>query len=307
MPANQVSTVLVARNRTHTAATFSVTRQFFIGAATVAPLLLWRTPEAALVGHILASILFGIEAVRLMIRSTPADSFQPSMAGIQELVTFSVPIGLTTIIGVLTIQLDKLIVSTVRSPEEFAVYAIGAIEIPFIAAVTGSLSTVILVDIRKMIAADDAKSAGRLFVRAAEQAGLILIPTMCLLFVVANDLITLLFSAGYLGAAPIFKAYLLRLPLRIMFTDPVLVCFKMHTFLLRKTVLSLFVNGIAMLTGLHFFGMTGGRDLLRRQQLTGIVTRESATFAWIRRVHRRNAAGKTRLDGGLLKRCHFGL
>ena len=51
----------------------------------------------------------------------------------------------------------------------------------------------------------------------------------------------------------------------------------------------------------------GGRDLLRRQQLTGIVTRESATFAWIRRVHRRNAAGKTRLDGGLLKRCHFGL
>ena len=50
-----------------------------------------------------------------------------------------------------------------------------------------------------------------------------------------------------------------------------------------------------------------GRDLLRRQQLTWIVTRESATFAWIRRVHRRNAAGKTRLDGGLLKRCHFGL
>ena len=50
-----------------------------------------------------------------------------------------------------------------------------------------------------------------------------------------------------------------------------------------------------------------GRDLLRRQQLTGVVTRESATFAWIRRVHRRNAARKTRLDGGLLKRCHFGL
>ena len=53
--------------------------------------------------------------------------------------------------------------------------------------------------------------------------------------------------------------------------------------------------------------LAGGRDLPRRQQLTGIVTRESATFAWIRRVHRRNAAGKTRLDGGLLKRCHFGL
>ena len=58
-------------------------------------------------------------------------------------------------------------------------------------------------------------------------------------------------------------------------------------------------------TGIAF--CEGGRDLLRRQQLTGIVTRESATFAWIRRVHRRNAAGKTRLDGGLLKRCHFGL
>ena len=40
-----------------------------------------------------------------------------------------------------------------------------------------------------------------------------------------------------------------------------------------------------------------GRDLPRRQQLTGIVTRESATFAWILRVHRRNEAGKTRLDG----------
>ena len=60
-----------------------------------------------------------------------------------------------------------------------------------------------------------------------------------------------------------------------------------------------------------FAGVLGvfleGRDLLRRQQLTGVVTRESATFAWIRRVHRRNAARKTRLDGGLLKRCHFGL
>ena len=42
---------------------------------------------------------------------------------------------------------------------------------------------------------------------------------------------------------------------------------------------------------------TMGRDLPRRQQLTGIMTRESATFAWILRVHRRNEAGKTRLDG----------
>ena len=64
------------------------------------------------------------------------------------------------------------------------------------------------------------------------------------------------------------------------------------------------LTGISMATVL--VGVSG-RDLLRRQQLTGIVTRESATFAWIRRVHRRNAAGKTRLDGGLLKRCHFGL
>ena len=60
-------------------------------------------------------------------------------------------------------------------------------------------------------------------------------------------------------------------------------------------------------TGALIIQVGRGRDLLRRQQLTGIVTRESATFAWIRRVHRRNAAGKTRLDGGLLKRCHFGL
>ena len=81
-----------------------------------------------------------MEAIRLMLSSTPADSARPSTAGVKEMVKFSLPLGMATMLGTISLQLDKVIVGTMCEPADFAAYALGAIEIPLIGIVTGSLA-----------------------------------------------------------------------------------------------------------------------------------------------------------------------
>ncbi|HPH60692.1 MAG TPA: oligosaccharide flippase family protein, partial [Candidatus Syntrophosphaera sp.] len=69
-------------------------------------------------------------------------SFDPGFY--HEVFQYSLPLGLASIIGMLSVQLDKLVISGFFTPAQYAVFSIGAMELPFIAILNNSVNAILL-------------------------------------------------------------------------------------------------------------------------------------------------------------------
>ena len=111
-------------------------------------------------------------------------------------------------IGIMTLQLDKLIVGILAGPEEYAVYALGAMEIPLIGIVTGSITTIMWAEMRQAVEAGKMEKAVMLFRLSSEKSAYILLPAMVYLWINASSIMTLLYGEQYWDSAHPFRIYL---------------------------------------------------------------------------------------------------
>jgi O-antigen/teichoic acid export membrane protein len=256
-PASLVSTVLVTRDKAILASVFVVVKQLLVGAGTVIPLLMWENAEAPLVGNVTASVILGIVSIGLMIRSTPSDNGKPSGASIAEMTKFALPLGVATMVSVVALQLDKIIVGMMCSAEDFATYALGAMEVPFIGVITGSITMVMLVEMRKHVSAGERMEALQLFHRVAEKSAYVLLPVMCFFLVTADCFMQLLYGIDYAESAYAFRFYLLLLPIRCVVFGSLLISLGKNAFILKRSLLDLTVNGFLSVMMVSYMGPKG--------------------------------------------------
>ena len=140
LPASAFGACLIARDRVKQVAVFNVLSRLFILAIVLAATLIWRTPVAAIVGTVVGAGIVLLPALKLMFASCKVGSLLPSTEGMWSQLKYAVPLGLAGFIGTISMSLDKIIVSSMCSPEQFAVYVNGAIEIPLIRALLMSPS-----------------------------------------------------------------------------------------------------------------------------------------------------------------------
>ncbi len=125
---------------------------------------------------------------------------------------YSLPLGLSSIIGILAIQLDKIVISGVFTPAQFAVFSIGAMELPFIGILNSSVNSVIL---PHLSASGDKDEAVRVYRRSIRKNALLIFPVAVLSFILAADVLALLYGNDYSAAAPYFRIYLCTMLVRI--------------------------------------------------------------------------------------------
>ena len=256
-PAKLASSVFVARDRVVMAAIFGVCQQLLIGFSTVIPLILWHTVEASLLGNIAASILMASMALILMIRSTPNDSSRPTTAGVIELTQFAVPLALAGMFGTISMQLDKWIVSFLCGPDEFAVYALGAMEVPLIGMVTGAMTAVALTDMRKAVDAGKPADALRLFQVIARKSSYVILPIMLFFMLTADTVIQYLYGSDYADSAIPFRIYLVLLPVRTVVFGSLILALGKSRFILFRSMIGLVINGILSVFLVWHFGPWG--------------------------------------------------
>ncbi len=163
LPLGAVGACLVIQNRVNTLSIFNIFSRLFMVIGIIVACLVWRNTTAPLVANTLtAAVVFPI-GIGLMIWSIPKDRSAPSLSSMAAMMRYSLPLGLSSMIGTISVQLDKMIVASMCSTEDFAVYTNGALEIPMVAIVTGSIAAVILADMRTMIQAERHADALRLF------------------------------------------------------------------------------------------------------------------------------------------------
>lgn len=256
LPVSAVGACLMSCDRVKTLAIYHVASRLLTVLCIIGLVLIWRTPQASIGATVLAELLIFFPAIVLMYRATKGTIWLDKN-NLWDQIKYSVPLGAASTIGIISKNLDKVIVSSMCPPEEFAVYANGAIEIPLIGILTGSVTAVLMPDIVKFYKEGNKAAALEMWKRAALKCAMILLPAMCFLFVMAPEVMRVLFSAKYTESAGPFRIYLLLLPVRIVTWGAMLLAAGKSSWILSRTAIMLILNIILSIIFVKYMGFIG--------------------------------------------------
>lgn len=176
---------------------------------------------------------------------------------VREQLAFALPSAISNLADVVNAEIDKLLTSAYFTVEKFATYANGAFEVPFFAVIVGSVSAVLMPRYSAAYHQGDREAVIRLWHDAIRNVALVLIPATALLFVSANALIPLLFSAKYAGSVVIFQIYLLALLPKLAWYGPTLVSMGYNRAPLRGSVVAVACNALLAFLLIRWIGLVG--------------------------------------------------
>ncbi|MFH1005881.1 MAG: oligosaccharide flippase family protein [Candidatus Latescibacterota bacterium] len=185
-------------------------------------------------------------------------SFQwPQWGSVKAQLGYALPLGLTTAVGYLSINLDKNIISGYFDSGTYAIYVYGAMEVPFVAMVLGAINNVLVPEISRMSHEGQAHKISRVWQRAISKASLLLLPMWIFLMIWAVELYVLMYGEPYRASALIFRIYLLKLPLRITTYSMILSVIGYPNLVFRVALMELGINAVLSLTLLRYLGLPG--------------------------------------------------
>jgi O-antigen/teichoic acid export membrane protein len=257
LPAKLLPSVMVVQNQVSKLTAYNVLTSLLLASGVIAACLLWRTPESMVLMRVGISMGVGLAGILLMLQAVPRDDWAPRWSSMKAMVAYSIPMVGASAMGAISVQLDKLIVSSMCLPEQFAVYSNGAIQIPLVAILTGSITAVIQPELRKMVATEDFQGALKLFRTASTKSAVVLLPTMMFLLVSAEPFILTLFSSKYSGSVLPFQMYLLILPVRIVNYGAFMMALGKSKLIMYRSMTGLVANLILSILLVRWMGYMG--------------------------------------------------
>ena len=256
--ASVATTGLVAVRRAGVAAALSA----FTGALTLVTVLVGVAiaPDtshmaAGLVVAAACSAVVSTYAVQRLVGVTfhRADAVR----GMRALLVYGVPLALTGLVGRLAWQFDRLVVSRDFSAAVFAVYAIGAVELPITSIIQQSVNAVLVPALSERYAAGDVQGMAALWRRAIRRSSLILLPTFVFFMLTAGEFIQLLFGSGFADSTSVFRIYLLLVPIRVATYGIITQAIGRTRINLAGSLLFLGVNAVLVLALVGPLGLKG--------------------------------------------------
>lgn len=292
MPIAGMAAVLVCADRTRTLAVYNVVFSLALTISGIVAVIVTKSYAVPVLVRIIVPAIFLPVALYLMFTAVPGPMRWPIWTSMQAMVRYSVPLGLATMLGSITLQMHSIIVASICSPEDFAVYINGAMEIPVIGIVTGSITTVVFAEMSELCAKGNKVAALQLFHKASIKSACILFPTMCFLLATATPFITFLYSEQYHASVVPFVIYLFVLPVRIVVYGAALMALGMTRVILVRSILDLAINsilcfvlvktigyiGAAIATILTLYSWTIPFNLNKISHGFGVTWRESLPF-----------------------------
>ena len=180
-----------------------------------------------------------------------------SLSSLREQFAYAVPLGVSGIVGLLAYETDRLVVSALYSPADFAVYTVGAVEIPVVTVIGSAVSSVLIPRFSRHFAAGEVAQIVETWRESIRKTSLLVMPIFAFLMVVAEPFILLFYGDGYTGSVEIFRVYLLMLPLRVASYGMVLQAIGRSRPVLRGSVYYLLVNIVLNLALIWPLGLVG--------------------------------------------------
>ncbi len=175
---------------------------------------------------------------------------------IKDILIFSLPLGLASVVGTISIELDKMLIGYFYNTSELAIYTNASKEMP-VAIVSTSITAVLMPQLVKLLKKNAKEKAIYLWKNAVNLAYICISFISASLFVFAPDVITVLYSEKYLPGVNVFRIYSLVLLLRVTYFGIILNAKGKTKFIFTSSIISLVLNVILNWFGYYMFGFIG--------------------------------------------------
>lgn len=227
---------MIAQNRYVLAVKFEIAETVVRVVVLLAPLWLGYGLRELVAGILLyAALRFAVRTLVLFSRNSMSfQGWSKSFFPVQQL-EYSIPLALVSLTGLISMAFNRGILASAFSPVEFAIYAVGALEIPLDTIFQTSVANVLRASLPPLVRDGNYEEVVRLLREAVRKLSIIVLPSFVFLFGHAEQFITLLFTLQYSESVPVFRIYLWLMPLTMFILSPVPQAF-------GKTRANLYIN-----------------------------------------------------------------
>ncbi len=167
------------------------------------------------------------------------------------------PFGLASALYTLRVQGDQWIAAALFALHSFAAFSIAAVLNHLIIIFRRSVFEAFLPSMSRVQSRGDAAGMLALNSRANVMVGTLLYPLLGFAFVFAEDIVTVVYTAAYLDAAPVMRLYVIGLLGLTVEVGSVVLLLKQGSFALRLNLVLLALALAASWLGARQFGLAG--------------------------------------------------
>lgn len=176
---------------------------------------------------------------------------------LKEMLAYGLPLYLAGFMGILTVNLDKLIVSTFETKEVFAIFSVGAFEIPAFAMLSAAFSQQIFPRMVQFVGEDKESEAKNLWMDTTKKISLLSYPVILLAMIFAKEILFFIYSSAYHESVFLFKTYLLVALFRNNSYGILLSTKNQNKFITYYSLLTLLLNLLLSISLYYFMGIKG--------------------------------------------------
>lgn len=253
---SSIENILVVYHRTRLLMFFRVINSLFLLGIIVIIEFLNLGFREYMILFVFVEIIFAIIVYVIVIKVSGgiSVSFDPIL--INKILRFSLPIGLASMVSIISIELDKLVISRFFSLEELAIYTNASKEIP-ITVISSAITVVLMPRLVKLLKKEEFYKSIKLWGKSIELTYIIICFFSFGLIAFAPDVITFLYSSKFLPGVGVFRIYSLVLILRVTYFGIILNSLGKTRFILYSSILSLILNILLNYSFYLIFGFTG--------------------------------------------------
>ncbi len=189
----------------------------------------------------------------LHLRQYKGNLGRETFLGLKDQLSYTIPLGLSLLIGVLSVQLDKLMISSFFTPEQFAVFSLGAMELPLIGILINSVNAILLPN----MSANNREQMGTIYSASVRKTAIFVFPLATVFFIFATEFMVFLYGNIYAEAAIYFRIYLLILPLRVATYGIIFQALGRTRLVMIDSIIMLIMNAVLNLFLIRIYGMQG--------------------------------------------------
>lgn len=127
---------------------------------------------------------------------------------LKKQIRYTLPFGLAVLFNTISSKLDKMLCINFMTAAEYAAYTIAFFGIPGIQQIYTSLGNIYLIDMTRAAAAKDDHQLLNLFHDMTTRTFALTVPTVLIVCLYAEEIITFIFTAKYLDAVGYFRVYI---------------------------------------------------------------------------------------------------
>lgn len=167
------------------------------------------------------------------------------------------PLGASGALYGLRAQADQWVVASLYPLANFAVFSVAMVIGPMVNLFRQSINHVFLPSMSRLHASDNLAGMIELNNRANVMVATLVYPLLAFVFIFAEEIVTLIYTQAYAGAAPVMRVYIAGLLIFVVELSSIMMLMKDGFFALRLNIIVLAASVSLSWLGAQQWGMAG--------------------------------------------------